>query len=287
MTHCQSSSWHYPTWKIDQILRMYRYVCMTCVYVCHNITNLCFCVYQYLKTYLPLFFRGYADLVEKKLKVHGLVVECAHLPESMTLLAELEDASRRGVLYGITISSQHEVHHSVTVHILDGTQQGKLPPLYCAQRSTPCVIFTNTCTTLLVLLGNSLSTTLYETTFVLKLHWCLLSKLKHLKQPPCYCTQRNDLGVVLATTLLVLLGNNLSTVLYEAKCVLKLHWFLSSKLKRLNRLRSSSNCNVFFWEWKMAVQPLHTNTDRCWPWLFMFFFFFFWVFFFLRHFAKL
>lgn len=67
--------------------------------------------------------RGYAELVEKKLKVHGLVVECAHLPETVTLLDELEDASRRGVLFGIIISSQHEVHHSVTVHILHGTQQ--------------------------------------------------------------------------------------------------------------------------------------------------------------------
>ena len=204
---------------------MYRYVCMTCVYVCHNITNLCFCVYQYLKTYLPLFFRGYADVVEKKLKVHGLVVECAHLPESMTLLAELEDASRRGVLYGIIISSQHEVHHSVTVHILHGTQQGKLPPLYCAQISTPCVILTN-------------------------------------------------------TTLLVLLGNNLSTVLYEAKCVLKLYWFLilSSKLKHLNRLRSSSNCNVFFesekWQYSHSTRTL-IAVDHDFSWFFLLFLSFF------------
>lgn len=78
-------------------------------------------------------------MVEKKLKGHGLVVECAHLPETVTLLDELEDASRRGVLYGIIISSQHEVHHSVTVHILHGTQQGKLM-LCCAQGSTFNVI---------------------------------------------------------------------------------------------------------------------------------------------------
>ena len=52
-------------------------------------------------------------------------MECAHLPETVPLLDELEDASKRGVLFGIIISSQHEVHRSVTVHILHGTQQGK------------------------------------------------------------------------------------------------------------------------------------------------------------------
>jgi hypothetical protein len=70
-------------------------------------------------------FRAYAESVEKKLKSHGLVVECAHLPETVPLLDELDDASKRGVLFGIIISSQHEVHRSVTVHILHGTQQGK------------------------------------------------------------------------------------------------------------------------------------------------------------------
>ncbi len=72
-----------------------------------------------------LISRVYAESVEKKLKSHGLVVECAHLPETVPLLDELEDASKRGVLFGIIISSQHEVHRSVTVHILHGTQQGK------------------------------------------------------------------------------------------------------------------------------------------------------------------
>lgn len=67
--------------------------------------------------------------MEKKLKSYGLVVECAHLPETVPLLDELEDASKRGVLFGIIISSQHEVHRSVTVHILHGTQQGKLPSI--------------------------------------------------------------------------------------------------------------------------------------------------------------
>ena len=72
-----------------------------------------------------VIFRAYAESVEKKLKLNGLVVECAHLPETVPLLDELDDASKRGVLFGIIISSQHEVHHSVTVHILHGTQQGK------------------------------------------------------------------------------------------------------------------------------------------------------------------
>lgn len=51
-------------------------------------------------------------------------MECAHLPETIPLLDELEDAAKRGVLFGIIISSQHEVHRSVTVHILHGKQQG-------------------------------------------------------------------------------------------------------------------------------------------------------------------
>jgi hypothetical protein len=78
----------------------------------------------------------YAESVEKKLKLHGLVVECAHLPETVPLLDELDDASKRGVLFGIIISSQHEVHRSVTVHILHGTQQGK----FCFY-----IIWVNTC----------------------------------------------------------------------------------------------------------------------------------------------
>ena len=73
--------------------------------------------------------------MEKKLKSFGLVVECAHLPETVPLLDELEDASKRGVLFGIIISSQHEVHRSVTVHILHGTQQGK----FCNHVICTCV----------------------------------------------------------------------------------------------------------------------------------------------------
>ena len=33
--------------------------------------------------------------------------------------------ARRGVLYAVVITSQHEIHRSVTVNILHGTPQGK------------------------------------------------------------------------------------------------------------------------------------------------------------------
>ena len=93
-----------------------RYNLCTMWYTKASNSNLNYCV---------MICRAYAESVEKKLKSHGLVVECAHLPETVPLLDELEDASKRGVLFGIIISSQHEVHRSVTVHILHGTQQGK------------------------------------------------------------------------------------------------------------------------------------------------------------------
>ena len=68
--------------------------------------------------------RGYAEMVERRLKSVGLVVEL-HFHGTQPISELLDDVARRGVLYAIVITSQHEVHRSVTVNILHGTPQGK------------------------------------------------------------------------------------------------------------------------------------------------------------------
>ena len=69
-------------------------------------------------------FRGYAELVQRRLKSVGLVVDL-HFHGTQPISELLDDVARRGVLYAIVITSQHEVHRSVTVNILHGSPQGK------------------------------------------------------------------------------------------------------------------------------------------------------------------
>ncbi|XP_078364608.1 uncharacterized protein LOC144649024 isoform X2 [Oculina patagonica] len=66
--------------------------------------------------------RGYAEMVQRRLKSVGLVVEL-HFHGTQPIMELLDDVARRGVLYAIVITSQHEVHRSVTVNILHGTPQ--------------------------------------------------------------------------------------------------------------------------------------------------------------------
>ena len=63
-------------------------------------------------------------MVERRLKSVGLVVEL-HFHGAQPISELLDDVARRGVLYAIVITSQHEIHRSVTVNILHGTPQGK------------------------------------------------------------------------------------------------------------------------------------------------------------------
>lgn len=63
-------------------------------------------------------------MVERRLKALGLVVEL-HFHGTQPISELLDDVARRGVLYAIVITSQHEIHRSVTVNILHGTPQGK------------------------------------------------------------------------------------------------------------------------------------------------------------------
>ena len=66
-------------------------------------------------------------MVERRLKASGLVVDLKYdIAQPMTEL--LNSVARNGVLYAIVITSQHEVHRSVTVNILHGTPQGKECP---------------------------------------------------------------------------------------------------------------------------------------------------------------
>lgn len=63
-------------------------------------------------------------MVQRRLKSVGLVVDL-HFHGTQPIMELLDDVARRGVLYAIVITSQHEVHRSVTVNILHGTPQGK------------------------------------------------------------------------------------------------------------------------------------------------------------------
>jgi len=63
-------------------------------------------------------------MVQRRLKAVGLVVDL-HFHGTQPVMELLDDVARRGVLYAIVITSQHEVHRSVTVNILHGTPQGK------------------------------------------------------------------------------------------------------------------------------------------------------------------
>nr|XP_002732892.1 PREDICTED: nuclear receptor coactivator 5-like [Saccoglossus kowalevskii] len=67
--------------------------------------------------------RDYAETVERRLKQIGLIVDIIFLTSDVSLGQALDDVSRRGVLYATMITSQHELHRSVTLNILHGTPQ--------------------------------------------------------------------------------------------------------------------------------------------------------------------
>ncbi|XP_033117340.1 nuclear receptor coactivator 5-like isoform X2 [Anneissia japonica] len=67
--------------------------------------------------------RGYAEIVERRLKEQALNVGMIFLSTELTMMKALEDVTRRDVLYAIVITSQHELHRSVTLNILHGTPQ--------------------------------------------------------------------------------------------------------------------------------------------------------------------
>ena len=50
----------------------------------------------------------------------GIVVDIVYLSPTVSLADALDDAASRGLLYAVIVTSQHELHHSVTLTILHG-----------------------------------------------------------------------------------------------------------------------------------------------------------------------
>ncbi|XP_078688328.1 nuclear receptor coactivator 5-like isoform X4 [Branchiostoma floridae x Branchiostoma belcheri] len=67
--------------------------------------------------------RNYAEMVERRLRDLRLLTDMIFLNEQVSLAQALDDVSRRGVLYAVIVTSQHEMHRSVTLNILHGTPQ--------------------------------------------------------------------------------------------------------------------------------------------------------------------
>lgn len=65
-------------------------------------------------------------MVKSRMEGVGIRVEMATLNPTVSLSDALDSAAQRGLLYCIIITSQHEIHRSVTLTILHGRNpQGK------------------------------------------------------------------------------------------------------------------------------------------------------------------
>ncbi|XP_060775340.1 nuclear receptor coactivator 5 isoform X3 [Neoarius graeffei] len=69
------------------------------------------------------FCREYAEMVGRKVRDLGMVVDLIFLNTEVSLTQALEDVSRARTPFAIIITQQHEVHRSCTVNILFGTPQ--------------------------------------------------------------------------------------------------------------------------------------------------------------------
>jgi len=67
--------------------------------------------------------RDYAEMIENRIKEFGILTDMVFLTDEKNLLPAIEDIGRRGTMYAITVSPQHEVHRSLTLNILQGTPQ--------------------------------------------------------------------------------------------------------------------------------------------------------------------
>lgn len=72
------------------------------------------CVYAFVLA------REYADVVRQRIETLGLKVDMSQLSPTVNLAETLDNAARRGLLYTIIITPQHESHRSVTLTILHG-----------------------------------------------------------------------------------------------------------------------------------------------------------------------
>ncbi|XP_069099627.1 nuclear receptor coactivator 5 isoform X1 [Pleurodeles waltl] len=71
----------------------------------------------------PGVVREYAEVVGRKVRDLGMVVDLIFLNTEASLTQALEDVSRAGSPFAIVITQQHQVHRSCTVNILFGTPQ--------------------------------------------------------------------------------------------------------------------------------------------------------------------
>lgn len=72
-------------------------------------------------------FRKYAEYIEVRLKKLGLTVDLLFPNEDVPVTRVLANIASRGSLYAILILPQNEEHRSLTLNILHGQPQGKLP----------------------------------------------------------------------------------------------------------------------------------------------------------------
>ena len=59
-------------------------------------------------------------MVRDRVEILGLIVETTQLSPTVSLAETLDNAARRGLLYTVIITNQHEAHRSVTLTILHG-----------------------------------------------------------------------------------------------------------------------------------------------------------------------
>ena len=64
--------------------------------------------------------RDYASLVAGHVRELGLIVQIQQLSPTVSLADALDSAAQEGLLYAVIITSQHEMHRSVTLTILHG-----------------------------------------------------------------------------------------------------------------------------------------------------------------------
>ena len=73
-----------------------------------------------------MFVRDYADMISERIKFYGVQADTVNLSHTVSLADALDAAGSRGLLYAIIVTSQHELHRSVTLTILHGRNpQGK------------------------------------------------------------------------------------------------------------------------------------------------------------------
>ena len=91
------------------------FVC--CFHLLCNATDMC----NVLPGVVIRFFsRDYAALVAARVRELGVEVEMQQLSPTVSLADALDSAAHQGLLYAIIITSQHEMHRSVTLTILHG-----------------------------------------------------------------------------------------------------------------------------------------------------------------------